>query len=126
MGEDPASVPTEDPALLKTRLLAHEDLFRRRVALTVDGSAARPDIGWEVAPPVASGAPPLATITLAVDAGRSAGEMTWMYGWTFTSYAFVTAFGPTTPRRPRSGSREVTSPRPCRCSRSRPRNPVSA
>lgn len=94
MGEDPAAAPTEDPALLKTRLLAHEDVFRRRVAVTVDGSAARPDIRWEIEPPAASGAPPLATITLVVDAGRSAGEMTWMYGWTFTPYAFVTTFGP--------------------------------
>ena len=79
-----------DAASLSQKLEAsagadRDNVFRRRVKVTFDGSEARPAIAYSVD----AGAAAIATIRLTGQIPANARHFTWTYGWTFASYALT-------------------------------------
>jgi HupE / UreJ protein len=87
-GSIAGSTPT-DPAMLRARVAALEELFRQRVVVQFDGSPVRPSIEFAITPPADSLTAPLATIQLAGRVPHGSRQLTWSYGWTFASYALT-------------------------------------
>ena len=87
-GPQRRALPTAEssPAALGARLAALDDIFRRKVAVAFDGAPALPAIRYAVssAPDAAS---PVATIRLTGEVPQGARHFTWVYSWTFASYA---------------------------------------
>ena len=84
-----------DPAVLASRLMRHDALFRQRIALAFDQSAVHPSIAYAVAAAKDALSPPVATISLTGDVPRGARTLTWKYSWTFSSYALSMSDGET-------------------------------
>lgn len=76
-----------NPAALGTRLVALDEVFRRRVEVAFDGSPVRPAITYSVSPAVDATSAPLAAIHLSGAMPRGARHFTWLYSWSFASYA---------------------------------------
>jgi hypothetical protein len=72
---------------LAARLTALEDIFRDRVAFTVDGVIVHPAIDFTVTPPSNDVTPAVATIRLTGRLPPGAAGVVWKYAWTFASYA---------------------------------------
>jgi hypothetical protein len=66
-----------------------EEIFRQRLTVAFDGMDVHPAIEYSVAPPPDAASPALATIRLAGEIPRGAREFTWIYSWTFASYALT-------------------------------------
>jgi HupE/UreJ protein len=79
----------KDPAQLQARLVALDDVFRRRVTVQFDDSAARPSIVYVVTPPPDSLSVSLATIHLTGRIPPGAKHFVWTFAWVFASYALV-------------------------------------
>lgn len=77
------------PAAFGERLVALDDIFRRRVNVAFDGSAVHPAVAYAVSPAVDATSPALATIRLTGEIPRNARHFTWVYSWTFASYALT-------------------------------------
>lgn len=75
------------PAALGERLVALDDIFRQRVVVSFDGAVVRPAIQYAVTAAPDAVSPMLATIRLTGEAPRGARHFTWLYSWTFASYA---------------------------------------
>lgn len=76
------------PAEMEQRLVALDDVFRRRLALAFDRADVHPDLHYSVAPGTATtGA--MATIALTGAIPDGARALTWKYGWTFASYSLA-------------------------------------
>jgi hypothetical protein len=84
-------LPASDagPAALRDRLASLDEVFRRRVRVAFDGAAVDPAITYAVSPAADATAPVLATIRLTGEIPRDARHFTWVYSWTFASYALV-------------------------------------
>jgi hydrogenase/urease accessory protein HupE len=76
-----------DAEVLRERLLARVDVFRRRLVVAFDGTAVRPLVEYSVAPRVDATSAPRATIRLTGAIPPGARDFTWTYGWTFASYS---------------------------------------
>jgi hydrogenase/urease accessory protein HupE len=74
---------------LQAQIREWGDVFRGRFSAAFDGAAAPVEIDYSVSPPADHTTPPLASIKLngAVPAG--ARQFTWMYSWTFATYALA-------------------------------------
>lgn len=88
-----ASISTLDPAVLRQRLEGLGAVFQNRVIVAFDGRPVTPVVSWSVTPATAIGGSPRATIRLAGPVPSSVKTLRWMYGWTFSSYAFVARRG---------------------------------
>ena len=86
--------PNLSPAALGDRLFALDDIFRRRVTVAFDDSAVHPAITYAVSPAVDATSPVLATIRLTGQVPRDASHFTWLYSWTFVSYALTVKGNP--------------------------------
>jgi hypothetical protein len=75
------------PAALRDRLVADDDIFRQRLAVAFDGTAVRPAIQYAVSPAADAVSPVLARIRLTGEIPHGARDFTWVYSWTFASYA---------------------------------------
>ena len=75
-----------DARALYEKLVAHDDLFRGRLAVAFNGTVARPAIAYTVSPASDVASPPLATIRLTGNVPAGARDFTWSYSWTFASY----------------------------------------
>jgi hypothetical protein len=76
------------PTALAQRLVALDDVFRRRLSLAFDRTDVRPDVQYSVAPGTATtGA--MATIALSGAIPDGARALTWKFGWTFASYSLT-------------------------------------
>jgi len=95
----PTAAPTR-PAGLGERLVALDDIFRQRVTVAFDGAARHPAIRYAVSPAPDATSAVLATIRLTGEIPRGARRFTWVYSWTFASYALsvrnIDAADPTT------------------------------
>ncbi len=85
------ALPTSklSPAAFAGRLVALDEIFRRRVNVAFDGSAVHPAITYSVSPAVDATSPVLATIRLSGEIPQNASHFTWVYSWTFASYALI-------------------------------------
>lgn len=88
-------VPSLPPAALTPAgfaewLAQRDDIFRQRVAVAFDGAEVRPTIRYAVSPAIDAMSPILATIRLTGEIPRDARQFTWLYSWTFTTYALTT------------------------------------
>lgn len=81
--------PASDAAHLKTIIEGFEETFRQRVALKFDGVETRPSITYAVEPPIDAVSASAATIRLTGEIPGNAHNFTWMFGWTFASYALT-------------------------------------
>jgi hypothetical protein len=79
--------PMGEARELLARLVALEDIFRDRVAITVDGAIVHPAIHFAVAPSSNDLTPAVATIRLTGEVPTAAARLVWKYSWTFASYA---------------------------------------
>jgi hypothetical protein len=70
-------------------LTALDAVFRQRVRIEFDGTAAHPAISYAIARPADALSPPVATIHLSGEMPRGARQVTWTYAWTFASYALT-------------------------------------
>lgn len=77
------------PAGFAEWLAERDDIFRQRVGVAFDGTAVRPAIRYSVSPALDALSPILATIRLTGEIPRDARHFTWVYSWTFTSYALT-------------------------------------
>lgn len=88
--QTPSPLPSElSPAAFRERLVARDDLFRQRVAVAFDGAAVRPAIRYSVSSAPDATSPVLAAIRLTGEIPPDARHFTWVYSWTFTSYALT-------------------------------------
>ena len=89
-----------DASAFGDRLVALDDIFRQRLTIAFDGAAVHPTIRYAVIPAADAASPMLARIRLTGEVPRDARQLTWVYSWTFASYAFsvknVDAAEPTT------------------------------
>jgi hypothetical protein len=69
----------------------------RSGAGTLDAIDLRPSIEYRVVPSEDPSQPPSAEIRLAGELPEGAERLTWRYGWTFTTYAFVVSYGESLP-----------------------------
>ena len=76
-------------AALQAQLQAHDELFRRRFALTFDGTAVQPRIDYAVTGIATATAAPVATITMAGGLPAAAKQFAWTYSWTFATYSLT-------------------------------------
>jgi hydrogenase/urease accessory protein HupE len=74
-------------------LEARDAIFRRRIRLEFDGTAAEPAITYAITPPVDAVSAVLATIRLAGDIPAGARRFSWTCSWTFASYALTLKSG---------------------------------
>lgn len=65
---------------------ALDEVFRQRVGVMFDAVASRPDI-QHVVSAAEDGSAPVAAVRLSGEVPRDARAFTWMYSWTFASYA---------------------------------------
>jgi len=85
-----SSTPAEaDAARLQSLLTGFDEMFRRRVKITFEGSEVRPAIAYSVVPGTGTGASAIATIKLTGQIPSDARQFSWNYGWTFASYALT-------------------------------------
>jgi hydrogenase/urease accessory protein HupE len=82
----PVSPADADAAVLAGRLVARDDVFRRRVTVAFDGATSHPEIRYTVSRPPDETKPILATIRLTGAIPHGARQFTWAYAWTFASY----------------------------------------
>ena len=78
-----------DPAGYKALLAGFEPTFRQRVKVAFDGAEVRPAMTYSVAPPVDAASATAATIRLTGEIPAGARNFSWMFGWTFASYALT-------------------------------------
>src|SRR6188474_2420467 len=64
-----------------------QQLFLDRVAITFDTHAVRPDVQTVFAPPEDETSPSVATVALLGHIPAGARQLTWRYGWTFSTYS---------------------------------------
>ena len=69
------------------RFLDVQQLFLDRVAITFDTHAVRPDVQAVFAPPEDENSPSVATVALLGHIPAGARQLTWRYGWTFSTYS---------------------------------------
>ncbi len=92
-GQDPL-YSTQSATDLGKRLVELDEVFRRRVRVLFDGTAAYPTMTYSVSPAVDAMAPVNATIRLTGEIPPAARHFSWVYSWTFASYALtVTSAG---------------------------------
>jgi hypothetical protein len=84
-----SSVADRRAAALESLLSALEGRFRERVRIAFDGSEARPEIAYLVAPGAAAGSTALVTVRMRGPIRPGARHFTWTYGWTFASYGLT-------------------------------------
>jgi hydrogenase/urease accessory protein HupE len=85
-----ASLPANTNAPTLQSLIANfDERFRQRVKLSFDGLMVRPAITYSVEPPIDAASAAAATIRLTGKIPRDARQFTWMFGWTFASYAMT-------------------------------------
>jgi hydrogenase/urease accessory protein HupE len=78
------------PVALQSALAAFEEQFRDRVQLAFAGAPpVRPAIATSVSAGADGAIAPTATIRLSGEVPSDAHDFTWMYGWTFASYAIT-------------------------------------
>jgi hydrogenase/urease accessory protein HupE len=85
---EPIQSGLDAPALEK-QLQAHDELFRRRFALTFDGTAVQPEIHYAVAGIATATSSPVATIRIAGGLPLGAKQFAWTYSWTFATYSLT-------------------------------------
>jgi HupE / UreJ protein len=78
-----------NPDRLQALLTESTDTFRRRVKIAFDGAPASPAIAFVVSAPAEAGAAPLAAIRLTGALPAGIRTFTWIYSWTFASYALM-------------------------------------
>jgi hypothetical protein len=88
-----ALLSTQSPQDLGKRLCELDEVFRRRVSVLFDGSATHPTITYSVSPAVDAMSPVKATIRLIGEIPPAARDFSWVYSWTFASYAFTVTSG---------------------------------
>jgi hydrogenase/urease accessory protein HupE len=76
-------------ARLQSRLTGFDETFRQRAKMAFDASDVRPAIAYSVAPGIDSGSGAVATIRLTGQIPPDARHFTWIYAWTFASYAIT-------------------------------------
>jgi hydrogenase/urease accessory protein HupE len=74
---------------VRESLAQFEDTFRTRLQLRFDGVDTRPDLSYSVQPPTDAASSPIATIRLSGAIPAGARAFTWIYAWTFASYAMT-------------------------------------
>jgi hypothetical protein len=107
------------PARLQRVLADGDGIFRSRLRLTVGrrphsgpGDVGRrprsgagsvdlvelhPAIDYRVVPATDPSQPPIAAVRLTGELPEAAQQLTWRYGWTFTTYALAVSYGTSTP-----------------------------
>lgn len=78
-----------DVTRIESRLHALEAVVRGRVRLAFDGQPSAPALRIAVVPAGDANAPPLAHLQFRGEYPSEAAAFTWMYGWTFASYALT-------------------------------------
>ena len=84
----------DDPARQQAMLATLDELFRRRLTASFDGTAIHPAIVYAVASPVDALSAAVATVHLSGEIPPGARTFTWSYAWTFASYALTVRSGP--------------------------------
>lgn len=67
--------------------MALQQLFLDRVGITFDGHRVTPSVDAAFTPPKDDTSPSIATVTLIGQVPRNARQLTWKYGWTFSTYS---------------------------------------
>ena len=75
--------------LLQSLLVSLDEKFQQRVKLAFDGSEVRPGISYSVQPARDAAEPAVAVIRLTGQIPPGAHEFTWVYAWTFATYALT-------------------------------------
>lgn len=75
---------------LQSLLVNFDPRFRQRIKLSFDGVEVHPASTYSVEPPIDSASAAAATIRLTGEIPPNARQLTWMFGWTFASYAITT------------------------------------
>ncbi len=74
---------------LQIQLQGYDQLFRRRVAITFDGTVVQPIIDYAVSGASTATSSPEATIHLRGSIPQNAQRFEWMYAWTFATYSLT-------------------------------------
>ena len=77
------------PARLQSLLTSFDETFRRRVKIAFDSSEVRPAVTYSVAPGIDAASAAVATIRLTGRIPPESRHFTWIYAWTFASYALT-------------------------------------
>ncbi len=85
-GRPKSSTP---PVLSQAAFRALDDVFRRRVTVAFDGIAAHSVTTYAISPSAGVSSPAIATVRLVGEMPRGARDFTWVYSWTFASYALT-------------------------------------
>ena len=80
------TVPT-DKQVEHQQFLALQQTFLDRIVITFDAHVVRPAVKAVFTPPVDKTSPSIATVTLTGDVPTHARQLTWKYGWTFSTYS---------------------------------------
>jgi hypothetical protein len=99
--------PDVTPARLQRELVDSDAVFRTRLRLTVgrgphsgpgtaDAIELRPSIEYRVVPASDPSQPPIAEVRLSGELPEGAEQLTWRYGWTFTTYVLAVSYGEST------------------------------
>ena len=86
-GQTPAS--DSSAAVLQNELQKYDTLFRQRVVITFDGSAANAAIDYSVTGIATATSAPAATIHLRGSIPANARQFAWTYSWTFATYSLT-------------------------------------
>jgi len=81
--------PQKRSASPEALLATFDDIFRRRLKVSFDGSDVHPTIEYSVSPQKDATSPVIATVRLSGEIPRGARNFTWTYSWTFASYALT-------------------------------------
>ena len=80
-------VAQTDKQVDRHRFLAFQETFLDRIVIKFDTHVVRPTVDAVFRPPVDETSPSIATVTLAGHVPANARQLTWKYGWTFSTYS---------------------------------------
>ena len=78
-------------AVLERLLKTYEEVFRRRMMVSFDGTTVRPSINYAVSGVATATTAPVALIKLSGLVPESARQFEWTYSWTFATYSLTVA-----------------------------------
>ena len=80
-------VAQTDTQVNRHRFLAFQQTFLDRIVIKFDTHVVRPTVDAVFTSPVDETSPSIATVTLAGQVPANARQLTWKYGWTFSTYS---------------------------------------
>ena len=88
-GRTPESPSLRSATELQVQLQAYDEVFRRRVIVSFDGTAVSPEIHYSISGATTEISSPVATIRLRGEIPRGTRQFAWTYSWTFATYSLA-------------------------------------